>query len=231
MKKTFIYSATKGAACDTLLYESVKQLDILDSCYFREHNKKPIAERYNEVIKFAEKEKIDYLVLCHDDISIESSDLFDRIERNMKDFDVLGVAGTKTCTIQEPALWHLMGGGFGGGNLSGAVGHSVGATQKHVTGFGPYPQRVVLLDGVFLVLSKKAFKKVKFDESCPSGFHFYDLSYSLDCCKQGLKLGVSDILITHASPGLTSLEDKEWNEGQKWFLEKYKDLKGRKVEF
>jgi 2C-methyl-D-erythritol 2,4-cyclodiphosphate synthase len=39
--------------------------------------------------------------------------------------------------------------------------------------------------------------------------------------KAGFKLGVSDIIITHASPGLKEFTS-EFNDGQKWFLEKWK---------
>jgi hypothetical protein len=58
-------------------------------------------------------------------------------------------------------------------------------------------------------------------ETNPAGFHFYDLDYSLSCHKEKLKLGVSDIMITHSSPGLKEFTS-EFNEGQQWFLNKWK---------
>ena len=90
-----------------------------------------------------------------------------------------------------------------------------------MTSFGPYPKRVLLLDGVFLCIKKEAFTKVRFDETNPAGFHFYDLDYSLSCHKEKLKIGVSDIMITHSSPGLKEFTS-EFNEGQQWFLNKWK---------
>ena len=77
------------------------------------------------------------------------------------------------------------------------------------------------MDGVFMAISRKVFKKIKFDESCPSKFHFYDLDYSLTAHKAGFKVGVSDVYITHASPGLKEFT-KEFNKGQEWFLQKHK---------
>jgi hypothetical protein len=138
----------------------------------------------------------------------------------MQDFDVIGVAGTTECKLQEPALWHIMGGGFGSGKLHGAVAHG-DEKNKAMTSFGPYPKRVLLLDGVFLCIKKEAFTKVRFDETNPAGFHFYDLDYSLSCHKEKLKLGVSDIMITHSSPGLKEFTS-EFNEGQQWFLNKWR---------
>ena len=212
----FYFSATKGSRKDTLL---AKNLSTYNSFIFKENNKEPLPKIYNQAIDFAIQENFDAIVLCHDDVIIES-DLAYKLPSIMQDFDVIGVAGTTECKLQEPALWHIMGGGFGSGKLHGAVAHG-DETGKAMTSFGPYPKRVLLLDGVFLCIKKEAFTKVRFDETNPAGFHFYDLDYSLSCHKEKLKLGVSDITITHASPGLKEFTS-EFNEGQKWFLEKWK---------
>jgi len=213
---TFYFSTTKGKRQDTILY---KNHSSFTKFFFKENNTASLASVYNKAIDFALEEKSDYLVLCHDDVIIES-DLNYKLESAMEGFDVIGVAGTTECKLQEPALWHLMGGGFGGGKLHGAVAHG-SKNHKAMTSFGPYPQRVLLLDGVFLAIKRKVFEKVKFDESCPAKFHFYDLDYSLECHRAGFKLGVSDIMITHASPGLREFTE-EFNKGQEWFLEKWK---------
>ena len=212
----FYFSATKGSRKDTLL---AKNHSTFNSFIFKENNTDSLPKVYNKAIDFAIEEKFDALVLCHDDVIIES-DLTYRLPSIMQKFDVLGVAGTTECKLQEPALWHIMGGGFGSGKLHGAVAHGDEKT-KSMTYFGPYPKRVLLLDGVFLCIKREVFTKVRFDESNPAGFHFYDLDYSLSCHKEKFKLGVSDILITHASPGLKEFTT-EFNEGQKWFLEKWK---------
>lgn len=214
--KTFYFSATKGSRKDTLLNSNHSTYN---EFIFKENNTAPLPVIYNKAIDFAIQENFDLLVLCHDDVIIES-DLSYRLPTIMNEFDVVGVAGTTECKLQEPALWHIMGGGFGSGKLHGAVAHG-NQNKKSMTYFGPFPQRTLLLDGVFLCISKKAFERVRFDETNPAGFHFYDLDYSLACHKAGLKLGVSDILITHASPGLREFTD-EFNNGQKWFLEKWK---------
>lgn len=214
--KIFYFSATKGSRKDTLLS---KNYSTFNSFIFKENNTEPLPKVYNKAIDFAIEENFDAIVLCHDDVIIES-DLAYRLPSIMQDFDVIGVAGTTECKLQEPALWHIMGGGFGSGKLHGAVAHG-DEKNKAMTSFGPYPKRVLLLDGVFLCIKKEAFTKVKFDETNPAGFHFYDLDYSLSCHKEKLKIGVSDIMITHSSPGLKEFTS-EFNEGQQWFLNKWK---------
>ena len=156
----------------------------------------------------------------HDDIIIES-DLFKKIPELQTRFDVIGVAGTTECKLEQPALWHIMGGGFQGGKLHGAVAH-INDDKKYMTAFGAYPHRAVLIDGVFMAIKKEVFSSVRFDEENPAGFHFYDLSYSLEAHKQGFKVGVGDITVTHASPGLREFTE-EFNNGQEYFLNKWKN--------
>ena len=212
---TFIFAATKGKKEKTLLYKTLKG----EATWIQEDNTNALAKCYNKAIDFAIEEDVDNLILVHDDVILENYST-ERLDNLMQKFDVVGVAGTTQVKLQSPALWHIMGGGFGSGNLHGAVAHGDGKT-KHMTAFGPYPKRVVLLDGVFLAISKKVFKKIRFDESCPAKWHFYDLDYNMQCHKAGFKLGVGDILITHQSPGLSDVT-QEFKDGSEWFLNKWK---------
>ena len=212
---TFIFAATKGKKEKTLLYKTLKG----EATWIQEDNTNALAKCYNKAIDFAIEEDVDNLILVHDDVILENYST-ERLDNLMQKFDVVGVAGTTQVKLQSPALWHIMGGGFGSGNLHGAVAHGDGKT-KHMTAFGPYPKRVVLLDGVFLAISKKVFKKIRFDESCPAKWHFYDLDYTMQCHKAGFKLGVGDILITHQSPGLSDVT-QEFKDGSEWFLNKWK---------
>jgi GT2 family glycosyltransferase len=212
---TFIFAATKGKKEKTLLYKTLKG----EATWIQEDNTNALAKCYNKAIDFAIEEDVDNLILVHDDVILENYST-ERLDNLMQKFDVVGVAGTTQVKLQSPALWHIMGGGFGSGNLHGAVAHGDGKT-KHMTAFGPYPKRVVLLDGVFLAINRKVFKKIRFDESCPAKWHFYDLDYTMQCHKAGFKLGVGDILITHQSPGLSNVT-QEFKDGSEWFLNKWK---------
>lgn len=224
----FICSATKGKKEDTLLWQTKgDEMEV----FFKEGNKDSLQKVYNKAIDFAVKENFDHIILCHDDIILENFD-YGKLKKHFETYDVLGVAGASQIKIQEPALWHLMGGGFGSGNLHGAVAHLHGDksdTVKSMTAFGEYPHQSLIMDGVFLAISRKAFKKIRFDEKCPSGFHFYDLIYTLDASLAGLKCGVIDAYITHASPGLRTFTD-EWKTGQKYFFNKYKKYIGKTVQ-
>lgn len=214
---TFYFSVTRGKKEDTILFNhnNLKENEF----FFKENNTESLASNYNKAIDFCLQENVENLVLCHDDVIIES-DIESKINEVMSKFDVAGVAGTVQCTLQEPVLWHIMGGKE---NLRGAVAH-LHNNKKYMTSFGPYPHRVILIDGVLMIINKKVFEKIRFDETCPSKWHMYDLDYSYAAYKNEFKVGVSDIMITHASPGLKEFTD-EFNAGSKWFLDKWKTKK------
>ena len=168
--KLFICAATKGAKEDTLLYQTKgEEVEV----FFKEYNKKPLQQVYNRAIDFAIKENIDHIVLCHDDIILENFD-YEKLKKHFETYDVSWSSwcfanySSRTCSMAFDGRW-----AFGSGNLHGAVAHLHGG-KKSMTAFGPYPQQCAIMDGVFLAISRKAFKKVRFDEDCPAGFHFYD---------------------------------------------------------
>lgn len=212
---------------DYLLDESIWNHQLLCQSYL--NNTESLAKRYNQAIDDALEENRDCLILVHDDVILEE-DPIPKLEKLFDDYDLVGVAGTSKIELKSPALWHLMGGGFQGGHLHGCVQHLSKEILSHIpllereikpaSIFGSYPHKVVMIDGVFMALNRKAMEEVNFDEDCPSKFHFYDLIASLDFHLKGGRVGVGDILITHASPGLRSVTD-EWKLGEKYFFEKY----------
>jgi hypothetical protein len=208
---TLYFSATKGKKEDCLLYKHHKDLFT-----FVENNVHSLPSVYNTAINIALEKNMDYLVLCHDDVIINSS-LALELPAAFKRFDVVGVAGTSQAHIQKPVLWHLMSEPQ---CLHGAVAHGT-ENQKFMTSFGVYPHRVVMLDGVFLAIKREVFENVRFDENNPAKFHFYDLIYTLTCHQKGYKVGVGDIMITHASPGLREFTD-EFKRGEDYFINTFK---------
>jgi GT2 family glycosyltransferase len=214
---------------DYTLNESIWRYELL--CQTHLNNTESLAKRYNQAIDEALEENRDCLILVHDDVILEE-DPIPKLEKLFDDYDLVGVAGASKIELKSPALWHLMGGGFQGGHLHGCVQHLVkndtafyGCQYEEVvkpaSTFGKYPHKVVMIDGVFMALNRKAMEEMRFDEDCPSKFHFYDLLASLDFHLKGGRVGVGDILITHESPGLREFTD-EWKAGEKYFLEKYK---------
>ncbi len=212
-----IVSATKYAdSVPRPLSNSLNSLEI--PLFMRTENKNALAKVYNEAIDQAIEENRDSLVLIHDDVHI-AYDFRPRLAELFEQYDLIGVAGASTIKIGEPALWHIMGGGHNAPTMHGAVAHG-NKNYMHMTSFGVYPHRAVLIDGVFMAIKREVFTKVRFDETNPAKFHFYDLSFSLDTRKKGFRVGVGDIPIIHESMGLTEYTP-EWKEGETWFLNKY----------
>ena len=182
---------------------------------------------YNRAIKESLRDGYDCLVFIHDDVILEENP-FPKLETLFDTYDLVGLAGASRIELKSPALWHLMGGGFDGGHLHGNVqhlqiiNHPMGMVEhkKPATYFGPYPHRVVMIDGVFMALNLSSVKSFEFDEDNPSKFHFYDILLSLDVYFKKMKIGVGDILITHESPGLREFTE-DWRVGEDYFLKTY----------
>ena len=209
-----IFTATKGNNWHFPLSKTALELDLDNFIYPRFNNTQGLAKLYNKFLDLAIKEKFEYVMFIHDDVHLEH-DPRPKLEKLFEEYDIVGVAGCSKAEIKSPALWHLMG----QGHLHGAVAHKH-EDKKYMTSFGSYPQRVVMIDGVFMAFNRKAIETVRFDEDCPSKFHFYDLCMCASALEKGLKIGVGDVMITHESPGLREFTE-DWKTGEKYYLEKY----------
>jgi Glycosyltransferase like family len=193
--------------------ESLNEITSSNGVY---NNTVSIAKIYNSYIE-SYKNKDCILVLAHDDVLITDKNWINKVKQGLEKYDIIGLAGGSNAAIRQPCLWHLM---CPRETHSGTVGHTID-NKIFKTHFGK-PGRVLLLDGLFLAFNpKKIFEAgVKFDESCASKFHFYDIDFSLQCNKAKLKLGTFNIDVVHASPGLKSY-NREFLEGQDWFINKF----------
>ena len=223
MKSIKIYTATKGKKEDTQLYKSLdRALRLVDGVvyptHYEENNTKSLQKCYNSFIRDARTNNVDIAVFIHDDVIINTGDLRTRLVDASEKFSVFGLAGTTTCKVGMPALWHLMSERK---DQRGCVAH--GTNEKyHYTSFGHVPSRCLLIDGVFIGININSLPlNVKFDESYPSKFHYYDLDFCLECNKNDVIMGVVDIPIIHSSPGLTN-PNEEFYKGQEYFINKWK---------
>lgn len=211
-----ICSATKGRKEDTLLWKSNEKFGSPYDIDFVEHNTTPLPQIYNQFL--TDWAQYDFVALIHDDVSL----LAPNIEQIALDssYDVIGVAGCLNPTLQQPALWHLMADRK---DWRGAVSHYAEDKRTHnMTSFGPMPSRVALIDGVFMIIQRDVIREgIRFDETNPTGWHHYDLDFSLTCNQKHKRVGVSYFPIIHASPGLRSLQDKNFIASQEWFLAKW----------
>lgn len=178
------------------------------------NNTSSLTSSYNEMLKHADINNYNQLFLVHDDIELR---------QNLSDFDfngftVAGLAGANNVTIKSPFLWHLSAPREG---HLGAVAHGDGKDYI-ITSFGPFNRKAVLVDGVFIAIDMVKWRDnpVYFDENIPTPYHFYDISFSLDCNLKKVSVGVVDFPITHRSPGLNK-GFEEWKVGESYILNKY----------
>ncbi len=225
MKNITVVTTAKEHIKDSLIYPNVKDFNDFDNkseinCIPISNNTKSLSEIYNTFINETYKHEI--IVFIHDDVTIDHRNLKETINNAINEYDIIGVAGIKApITLKEPCLWHLTGPQT---QYSGAIAHfkSNEPNKRFMTSFGLTPERVVLLDGVFLAVNVEKLLKcdIKFDTTNPARFHYYDLDFCLTANKAGLKLGTWPIWLTHKSHGLTN-PDAEFISGQKWFLNKW----------
>ena len=223
---TAIVSCTQYADYkQTLLFKSLAKIEkntnllLLDKLHFFTQNKSGLGMMYNKFL--FENPIFNHVIFIHDDIWIDDAGFIFKLEEGHKTYDIIGVAGGLNPAINAPALWHIMCGGFHGGNLRGFAGHYLPDQTTSVTNFGPTPARVAVIDGAFMSVNVERAIQVgwKFNENY--SFHHYDLSSCLDANKKKLKIGVIPILTYHNSPGLRDLNDKVFFENQTKFLQEY----------
>ena len=232
MKSTILCCATQEEyKLDTPLYHSMidsprlcNDTSIYD--FFGHKNKEPLAKIYNEFIDYALRNKYDQIILVHDDVYINCDDLSWRLAKAFEKFDIIGLAGNTEIDLgqNKPILWHLIS---ETSKQLGCVAHGDKDNYMY-TSFGPLDKQALMIDGLFIGINLKKIGDLRFDESNPAGFHFYDLIFSMDAAKAKLKTGVVDIPVIHSSPGLREFTP-EWKAGEKYFLEKYNAYTGKRV--
>lgn len=188
-----------------------------DTLVILPENTLPICKAYNKLIKdrlINSSVKYERIVFVHDDVIIEDRHLEDKLEKYLKTYDIIGLAGGVEPEIKAPALWHLMC-----KRHFGTVGHYLNG-KWYGTTFGVSDTRVAIVDGVFIGVNRSVLveKNLRFDEDLPH-FHHYDILFCLEANAIKLKIGVVPILITHLSPGLTNVS-KAYLDSEKVFLNK-----------
>lgn len=181
-------------------------------------NRGPLADAYNRALDLAAPD--DTLAFVHDDVWIDDWYVAHRIEAALGAFDVVGVAGCRTRAPRQRS-WLVADATDAQreATLSGGVFH--GTRESSVPSrFGASPERVVLLDGVFLAARARTLRDagVRFDPRFR--FHFYDADFCRSCEKAGLRMGTWPIALTHASYGQGGV-GPDWDEAYRLYLEKW----------
>lgn len=169
-----------------------------------------------------------WTIFAHDDAVLKTNDFRRSLSSMQKvSADIVGVAGNVSIPKIDPGYWWegLTDGDFRG---SGAVIHRTPNTEKmyHVESYGPYPQQVSCLDGVWFAVRTEILRntKLRFDSQTFTGYHYYDADFCATARSLGYKIWVGDILFLHDRWG-KGVEDSSFKEAQALFIEKWSKQK------
>jgi GT2 family glycosyltransferase len=164
------------------------------------HDARSLCEGYNRGLSLA---RGDVCVFSHDDIELLSPDLGGTLQRHLRDWDVIGVAGT--------TRMHTMGWADSGIRYArGVVTQRVpgGYDVKFLGAADVVNGAIQGMDGVFLAARREVAAAVGFDEKTFDGWHGYDTDFTFRCHLAGYRLAVClDIRLIHFSEGTI---DAEW---------------------
>lgn len=171
---------------------------------------KGICEVYNQGTLQA---KYDILCFVHEDVEFKTASWGQHVIDVFAaepDLGLLGIAGS-TYKNAAPSGWH--GIGFFTDHVNILQGHKqIEAELRHYCR-NPYNDKlteVVSIDGVWFCTPKKVAKQSPFDQKTFTGFHAYDVDFSL-AVRQHYKVKVTyDVLLKHFSEG---------NYDRKWVFE------------
>jgi GT2 family glycosyltransferase len=178
-----------------------------------------LPEVYNRRIESADPAEI--LVFVHDDVWIEDFYVSDRIVAALKDFDVVGLAGSRERFPRQRYWFQPLEGRSAAQLLAGAVAHGDGPLGR-VKFYGPIVAEVELIDGLFMAARKSVLREagVRFDTRFD--FHFYDLDFCRSARAKGLRLGTFPLSVTHRSSG-AGYQSESWRANCDRYFEKWKD--------
>ena len=165
-----------------------------------------------------------FLCFVHEDVLFETMNWGQQVCHHLSDerTGLIGVAGGDTKGI-VPSSWSVPV----ISNEINIVQHSKtpGMEGKKVFASNPHDnamlKKVVALDGVLLCVRKNIFDHIKFDETTFTGFHGYDIDYSLQVGRQYNVCVSFAIIIHHYSEGNP---DKKWIESAVRLSEKWKHI-------
>jgi hypothetical protein len=198
-----------------------KKIEVIEKI---NNGEKSLSEVYNEIIQ---ESKTDIVVLCHDDIYFDTTSWYYKLKSHFEtsDYGILGVAGTTH--MSETGMWWETNRRK---NMIGIVNHESGGkkwTSKYSEEFNKSIRQTVIVDGLFIALSKSKIKH-NFDEEF-KGFHFYDIAFCFRNHLENVKVGViTNIRITHKSIGQTN---EQWEQNRELFVQKYNKNLPNKVPF
>jgi hypothetical protein len=146
----------------------------------------------------------DYMMFVHQDVDLCSNSFFDGMEALLDSLPNLGVAGV--AGISE------RGGPFLE-RLCNAIHHRPQQRFRNVITYGPKrgrwgwpiaePERVQTLDECLVIVPKKMWQTIQFDEAVCDGWHLYAADYCLSVAALGFGVYAIPKSVHHQSKGFT----------------------------
>ncbi len=184
-----------------------------------------LSEIYNEALNNVAFET-HKLVFLHDDVFIHDWFVKTRVIDSLRQFDVVGVAGSVNPQFEHPS-WGLKFDaalnpiGWQDGLIrSGAVNHFDYACPSFGS-FGDTPAACELLDGLFLAVNAKRAKDTDLRFDPEFRFHCYDIDFCRTAARRQLRMGTWPIAVTHGSGG--NFGSEEFKFVARKYLEKWKE--------
>jgi hypothetical protein len=183
-----------------------------------------ICSKYN--LGIAQAPQTDgWIIFAHDDAILRAGNPAEELNKMEKiGADIVGVAGTCKIPHLSPGYWWsgITEAGFRG---AGAVIHRTPGLEDvfHIESYGPYPQQVAALDGIWIAVKSTLLKKdknLRFEGSFP-GYHYYDADFCATARSRGYKIWVANLLFLHNKWG-KGVEDPSFKQHQKLFMDKWK---------
>jgi len=234
MKQVLLVTATKTKTLEEFQQRPLaKSLQLLSDVRYPndnlfdfeivKDNSTGLPEVYNRYLIDKNKDKI--VLFVHDDLEIHDLNLVEKL--NESSWDITGLAGAGTFEFKDKNLWHVCSKRE---SQSGSVSHplcwqegnqlKVDPSRQITTTFGPWPQRCLVLDGLFMAVNvEKALETGwQFDENFK--FHMYDISSCLQANEFKLKMGTYPIHVLHHGLG-NSFMSQEWEDANLKFKQIY----------
>jgi hypothetical protein len=236
MKPVLLVTATRAKTLEEFQQRPLaKSLQILSDIRYPDdrffdfeivkNNTSGLSEVYNRYLIEKNKDKI--VLFVHDDLEIHDLNLVEKL--NESTWDITGLAGSGLFRIEDKNLWHVCAPRE---SLSGSVSHPLVAqsgnqiqvdnSRNVATVFGPWPQRCLVLDGLFFAVNVERALETGwvFDER--HKFHHYDISSCLLANEKKLKMGTWPIFVLHHGLG-NSYMTKEWEDSNTEFKKNWQN--------
>lgn len=146
----------------------------------------------------AKRAKGEYMMFVHQDIAIPPGDWLEQVERKLDTLSDLGIAGVAGRDRNPGIISNIY-----------HCNPPAEAGTVHITA----PLKVETVDECLVLVPRRIFEKIHFDEKACDDWHLYTVDFSLECRSRGLSVYVIPDTAYHVSTGAIN-----WGDGMKGLL-------------